>query len=276
MDKVFEYAAWLGSNPWLAISSFLLAIVGLVLAIGFYLKSRRLKIPCYATRSINLVEGLVNRFESLDIRYGGSPIENLTVTKLAFWNSGKETINNADIPSAVPILITAKDDNELLDAKVIYASNPANQFSLRVYDEHRSVSLEFDYLDQNEGALIQIIHTGTLDDHIEITGTIKGAGKLHRISVSSVSLFRILNQTVSRFSSKFIKWYFGLVFLLSPFLVGLAFLIIGYPKTSTGRGPSKGILLLVTFIVGLPYWAIAFTLLRRRMPKGFEAFEKDS
>lgn len=275
MDKISQYVAWLGSNPWLAISSFFIAIVGIILAIGFYLKSRRLKIPCYSIRSINVVQDLISKFESLEIRYAGDAIENLTVTKLAFWNWGKETINSSDIASADPLLVRATEGYKILEAKVIYANNPANQFSIIDHEDKTAVSLNFDYLDKNEGAVIQIIHTGTTNDHIQVTGTIKGAGKMHHRAGSSFRLVRMTNRAISRFSTKFYRVWFGFAFLLSPFMA-LVFFLLRPLKSSAGRDVSKGVLLLSVFIAALPYWALAFVLLRRRMPKGFDAFEKDS
>lgn len=194
MDELSHYAEWLAKNPWLTISSVLVGIVGLILAIGFYLKSRKMKIPCYASRSINVVRDLISKFETLEIRYSGATIENLTITKLAFWNAGQETINNSDIASADPLLVRAKEEYKILDAKVIYARNAPNQFSIALEESQKLLSLSFDYLDREEGAVIQIIHTGTENDHIEVSGTIKGAGKLHRRSGSPMKFIQFLNR----------------------------------------------------------------------------------
>lgn len=43
----------------------------------------------------------------------------------------------------------------------------------------------------------------------------------------------------------------------------------------TGGEESRVVLLVILFVVSLPYWALAFGLLRRRVPKGFDAFNQD-
>jgi hypothetical protein len=83
MFSLFQFVNWLETNPSLGVASFILAIVGVVLAIFFYIKSKKVKIPCYAVRSLNIVRNLVNKIESLEMLYGGQPINNLTVSKIA-------------------------------------------------------------------------------------------------------------------------------------------------------------------------------------------------
>ena len=84
--------------------------------------------PFYANRSINIVEDLVSRFESLKMLYSGQPIKNLTVTKTAFWNGGRDTIKGEDVASADPLSVHVKKGCKILNAKILYIKNPANQF----------------------------------------------------------------------------------------------------------------------------------------------------
>lgn len=96
MSSLSQWVDFLVTNPLLGLASFILAIIGLVLAVIFYLKSKKIKSPYYAIRSINLIEDLISKIESLEMLFRGKPIKNLTVTKLAFWNAGNDTINYQD------------------------------------------------------------------------------------------------------------------------------------------------------------------------------------
>lgn len=98
---------WLNSlvtNPWFGITSFIIGVLGVILTIIFYFKSKKFKRPCYAIRSLGVVEDITNKSKSLEIYYAGQKIERLTITRIAFWNAGNETIDKRDIAPADPIL----------------------------------------------------------------------------------------------------------------------------------------------------------------------------
>lgn len=150
---------WLTSS-WFNLISLGVGIIGILVGIISYFKSRKVKLPCYTTRSTNIVRDLVNKFESVEMFYAGQPIENMTVTKIAFWNSGNETLNSQDIAAADPLKIHVKNDSKILDAKTLYQKNQANKFELSSAEKGSDICLRFDYVDKYEGAVIQIIHTG--------------------------------------------------------------------------------------------------------------------
>ena len=156
-------------------------IAGIVIAIMTYFASTKKKLPRYAIRSANLVEGSVTRIKSLEMLYGGQKIENLTATRIALWNAGRETIQGSDIARADPLRITSEADMKILSAEVMEQKNPANQFSVSVSGDQNCAELSFDYLDKNEGAVLQLLHSGTRWSKIEVQGRIKGAGCPERI-----------------------------------------------------------------------------------------------
>ena len=104
-----EISSWLASNPWVNVLSILLAFLGIILAVIFYVRSKKDKKPQYALGSSKLIRNFVSKIDGLEIKYGGQPISNLTSTRVGFWNSGKQTIRRADIASADPLLIKVKE-----------------------------------------------------------------------------------------------------------------------------------------------------------------------
>lgn len=76
---------------------FLLSILGIFLTLFFYFKSKKQKVPLYGTRSINLIKGKANKIDDLEILFKGDKVQYLTITKLLFWNAGKETIHRSDV-----------------------------------------------------------------------------------------------------------------------------------------------------------------------------------
>lgn len=79
------------------LTTLILAIIGILLTIYFAAKSRRKKEPKYLMRTISLISSNIKKIKFLNILYKKLEIENLSVTKLAFWNNGKETIRSSDV-----------------------------------------------------------------------------------------------------------------------------------------------------------------------------------
>ena len=77
----------------LGIAGAVIGVLGIVTGYVFYLKSKREKEPCYSEDDVNLIKGYSSIFKDLSIKYQRKPIENLTVSKLVFWNNGNEIID---------------------------------------------------------------------------------------------------------------------------------------------------------------------------------------
>lgn len=99
----------LAVNPWLVVISAIISFLGLIFAVIFYFKSKKIKKPRLKSRSINLLKESAEKIDGLKITYLENNIPNITITKLAIWNEGNDTINRSDIALADPILITAKN-----------------------------------------------------------------------------------------------------------------------------------------------------------------------
>jgi len=241
---------WFFSNLWSIIS----LTITLAFAIYFYLKSKKVKLPLYSHWSINIINELVNKFESLEMTYSGLPIENLTVTKILFWNGGNDTIDNQDISRVDPLKIHLKENYKILESNVLYSKNPANQFSVKTACDKSDAILKFDYLDKDEGGIVQLIHTGISDKDIEIQGTIKGGGK----PIHAKQHLYIFN------SPKIKRNIFIVVTLLLSFCITITFLKFNITL-------SEKIIVCVIFVgFTFLYWGILFYLSKRKIPKGFE------
>src|SRR5690348_3368862 len=96
-----EHLAQLFTNPIvdLAIGVVVTAIVAYI----FYRLSRRTKEPTWDARTNVLIQGYGSKIKGLIITYGNTAIENLSITKVLFWNNGKGTMSSQDIASADPL-----------------------------------------------------------------------------------------------------------------------------------------------------------------------------
>lgn len=175
-----------------------------VFAVIFYLKSRKTKKPCYEMSSINLLNSQLKDDEDIEIIYKRNKVKNLTATIFTFWNAGKETIDKSDVPESAPLTITGNNDIIIYSAEVVSMTDTSNQVKIdKNYEindsnpdqpEITSISyiVTFDYLDQGQKGEIKILHSGSSDKDITITGKIKGAGDFIDANTKN-SFSRIIN-----------------------------------------------------------------------------------
>jgi len=182
-----ELLRLLENNPWLNLVFLALAVISVIVSIVFYVRSKKEKKPVFNKNSFNLVKNNVSKLEGMKITFMDTEIDNLTTTKVAIWNKGKETINIKDMASLDPIRILIDKKYIILQAKIIFTVNDVNNFSISLTDKN-IININFDYFHTNEGIVIQLYHTGSSSDDIQILGTIKGVGNLKCGSIAEFEL----------------------------------------------------------------------------------------
>lgn len=263
--------SFLEQNPWYGFIGIILSIVGIIATIYFAKKSRKEKDPKYFLRTHNLIRDFSNQLKALEINYAGQTISNLTVTRIFFWNNGMDTIDKVDIAEASPILIKMKNDYKILSAKVLYTKNATNRFSILQHPDE-SILINFDYLDKNEGGVIQILHTGQSSNDIELLGAIKGCGepKLYGYQ-NSFNIPPYFLKIIKRFNSaKNKKIILSIISFIAPFLLLAAELLPNNCSSNLNSVP----IWIFTVIIFILYWSFGFYILRRKLPKEFEKYNE--
>jgi len=193
---VFIYE--LAQTPWITFISMALALIGLILAVIFYCKGRKTKLIRYYLDGSSLFEDFVEKISGLSIQFSGKQIKTLTVTKIAFWNNGTETINHNDFPTNDPFSINIENGYEILDA-TMKSNNISNNVKINLLDNGKKINVGFEYLDPKDGFIIQIFHTGTkYSSTFKINGSIKGFGKIidGKVSKNRFSKFASISSLV--------------------------------------------------------------------------------
>jgi hypothetical protein len=152
-----------------------LSIIGIILQI----KSSKKKEIAFSIKSNNLISSSSSMIENLTVLYKDYKVENLTASKILFYNRGNETISKQDLETIDRFSIKSTDN--ILDARLIKMNYPPNNIKLQHKTNEKSIYIDFDYLDQNQGSIIQIIHTGISSDNLQVEGSIKGMKKLTKI-----------------------------------------------------------------------------------------------
>lgn len=271
-----DFAEWLASNPWFSILLLILAILALVLMVLFYFRSLRVRRPFFDIRSSNVFQDLLEKHESLQdeplrVLYASHPIRNLTSTKFAFWNGGRETIRREDVAEAAPLLVRMRDGCRILKAHIISVNNEANRFSVEVSPDWTELKIRFDFLDKNDGFVLQMLHSGKSGRDMTFEGMVIGAGPPARRRVTIPPpppkfAFGIENPRHRAALN-------GVV----PLLILIAFAALLYAFTPAENRTASGNLFIT---VGVAFFVTLFLVgrileLRRRIPPGLEAFEEE-
>lgn len=179
----------LASNPWITLGGFFIGILGVVLAIVFYVKSKKDRLPCYEVSGNTLIEGVDKALDGLQLQYKGKQQNRITVTKIVLWNDGRETIDKNNIVPTDPVRVICPVDIDILDIQVTQVSSNANAIELcepSKDGENTSYPINFEYLDHKDYLVIQIVHNGDETRKFSVKGKIKGVSDIARITNARV------------------------------------------------------------------------------------------
>ncbi|WP_417361266.1 hypothetical protein [Gallaecimonas pentaromativorans] len=157
------------------------------MSVIFYFISKKEKKPLYNIKHFDLVRGKLKTLDSVRISYRGEDIDDLTLTRVAFWNKGRDTIEQRDIAQSDPLRITVPEGKKILEVNIDYVHNPVNDIKCSISKDRLSALLTFDYLHTLEGCVLTVFHTA-IGSQVEINGTIKGAGKIRNGVIEKDSL----------------------------------------------------------------------------------------
>jgi len=151
---------------------FIFAIVGVPLTIYFGISGiRKRKLSCY-TEYVNLIRNKKTKFDKIKVLFSEEEVDNISISNFTIWNSGKSEIRSSDIAQGKELKIIVNDDSSILDAKILLSNEESNLLAIKSLT-NKIVELSFDYIDEKEGGVIQIVHTGC-EQSLSIDCKIKG------------------------------------------------------------------------------------------------------
>lgn len=242
-------------------------VIGVVVSYYFYRKSLRTKEPVYSIKSNNLISGTVSTLENLNISYKDYKVQNLTVSKILLYNQGAETITRQDIETKNRLTISSETCT-FLDVSILQANNYSNNVEVTLNPLSGHIVVDFDYLDKNQGVVIQVIHDGLSSRNIEIRGDIRGVGKLTEVSPEKF----VTKKSKEKFRNQVL--YLGGLFVL---IIGISWFVT---QTANEENFSVWIGALIALFLGAVVSMLfenifsipRLGLSRFSVPKGLEKF----
>lgn len=179
-----------------------LGILGVVLAILFYLKSKNKKLPLYEIRSYNIISNKIEDYKNyLEVSYKNKKVDNLTISKIVIWNSGNTTILKEDIPKSNNFSILLNENSKIFDFSVIY--NDDIDRALNLKKKNKKILIDFNYLEPKTGFILKLIHSGENSNSIVISGKVIGGSFIERINDLDSNSNEINNNITSLLSFVF-------------------------------------------------------------------------
>lgn len=205
------------NNPLLNLISFFIGVFGFILAIIFYIKSIKEKKPIYDLKTFRLIDDSLSGIKNLSLTYRNLEVKNLSLTKIAFWNNGKESINISDIAKADSLKIFSKEGIIIYDYEIVF-SHRANNLKIN-NDEKNVLLIIFDFLNYHDGFVLNIYHNGKMNSDVEINGTFIDSQKFEK------------RRQREYFLEKYSKIFDPLdsLFQNENFFIRLTAIIIGFP-----------------------------------------------
>ncbi len=162
-------------SPWLPVA--IGAAIAIIVPVIIYKLTKKTKRPTFHSETYTIIEDEVSRLGPIQITFAGKQVPSLDVTKLAFWNAGTETMSGADIPTGQELTFGLPEHTQILSCDPILVSNVANKITAAIVPNSSAVVIGFDFLDQGQGGVFQLVHSGVEDEFsTDVKGYVKGAG----------------------------------------------------------------------------------------------------
>jgi hypothetical protein len=149
-------------------------VLSLVLGIFFYFQGTRKRDLVYLVNPVQTVVVKTGEASQLHVSYGGQELRtDVTAAQIAVWNQGNESIRPENILE--PVLIRITPAAPILEASIRKKSRGVVGVTL---DQSRLsegvVGVKWNILEQDDGAVIQLVYAGPAGSKIEASGVIEG------------------------------------------------------------------------------------------------------
>lgn len=175
---------------WGTVLSITLVIALFIVSTILALKLARKKKPVRAYKSKKIISLGTNAPPELKLTFNDRPVTDVYRTTFIFFNKGNEAIRKSDVTKKITVHFGGAEI--LREPSVKATSKEEIEFLVKqvVKDGDNAIELDFLYLDHNDGAIVDVIHTTC--EQIDCRGNIIGAKEITNIGEFEESRPRFL------------------------------------------------------------------------------------
>jgi hypothetical protein len=162
-------------NRIVGIGGLVVALIGLAFGAYQWLDSKVQPDLSYFASASRTRIVQANMASDLSVTFKGSHIDgDLTAIQIAIWNGGKASIKPTTILQPIAIQI-GNGEIPVLEAKVLRTTRAITNVRLDESDGREGrTAIDWQILEQGDGAVIQLIYAGAADAPIAISGAVEG------------------------------------------------------------------------------------------------------
>lgn len=185
------------SNPIVGIAGSIASVIGLGLAIYFYVNSSYYRDLVYLVYPANAVVVKAGQPSRLAVTLDGKTLStDVTAAQVAFWNQGNAAIRNEHVLQTFRLVTSPQA--RIIEATVRKKSRELVRIDLDTNQiDQGELGVSWNILEQGDGAILQIIFAGPPNTPISINAVIEGQRTLRKVetdpSETSDEKFRTRN-----------------------------------------------------------------------------------
>jgi hypothetical protein len=231
----FENALSLLSPGWVGS---LIGLAGVISAVVVYLLTRQRTRLGFSYFGEHLLGSSSDSLpQGITVQYAGITIPRLTRSVIVLWNCGENTLLGDSIVKKDQLRFCVREGGRILSIQVVKASRDVNEFvfSPPPPNPENEAIFTFNYLDKNDGVVVEILHTSA-DKRPSIKGTLRGLPNGLR-EFGQMSRRPQKRTLLARFNSVISTWVpitlGGLMGLLAVFAPVESFFVFGSTESSS-------------------------------------------
>jgi hypothetical protein len=162
--------------------------------------------------------------KDIQFTYKNNVLKSLTSTKIWIWNGGKLPIIASDLqPNSALVIELNEEDNkniQILEYDILKITNDDIKINFDKIEQTK-LSIKLNFLNFNDGVLINVKHTGTFGTTVKIIGTIVGDEDSALQNIKRISGHFKPTSSLTEFDF----WMFGVVMGFLPLIFGIGILV---------------------------------------------------
>lgn len=157
----------------IGITGFVTSLVFGALSLVFYFKAKSVRLPSFVFDHVLMQ---TRAHPDVTISFRGQKIENLSRSRILFYNKGKMEIRAQDKPKSGFPKVVFPEGTRILSAIVTAASSSDIAFRVEKQTD-TALELGYEYLNRNDGGIVEVLFEGTVSTKspIEFRAALIGA-----------------------------------------------------------------------------------------------------